>query len=153
MEASTAITENNKAEMEKMKRLIKKLQASNDNGSLKITYALTPSDTIEDAQAFLSIEFSQAANIKTQATKDSVQSAITSAKEKLKAYQSMPKNGLIIFCGNEISTDLEPLKPVQSKLYKCDTKFHTECLDYLLEDDKKFGFVIVDATGALFASV
>lgn len=99
------------------------------------------------------IFISQAANIKTQATKDSVQSAITSAKEKLKAYQSMPKNGLIIFCGAEISTDLEPFKPVQSKLYKCDNRFHTECLDYLLEDDKKFGFVIVDATGALFATV
>ena len=38
-------------------------------------------------------------------------------------------------------------------MYKCENKFHAECLNYLLEDDEKFGFVIVDGNGALFATL
>ena len=38
-------------------------------------------------------------------------------------------------------------------MYKCENKFHAECLNYLLEDDEKFGFIIVDGGGALFATL
>jgi len=38
-------------------------------------------------------------------------------------------------------------------LYKCENKFHASCLSYLLEDDEKFGFLIVDGSGALFATL
>lgn len=38
-------------------------------------------------------------------------------------------------------------------MYKCENKFHTSCLQYLLEDDEKFGFIIVDGGGALFATL
>ena len=53
----------------------------------------------------------------------------------------------------KITLDIEPFRPVQSKMYKCENKFHAECLNYLLEDDEKFGFVIVDGNGALFATL
>jgi peptide chain release factor subunit 1 len=128
-----------------------------------VTYVITPTDTIQGVQSFLGNEFSQAANIKSKTTMNSVQSAITSTKEKLKHYKTVPKNGLIIFCGQilmddnktekKITLDIEPFRPVQSKMYKCENKFHAECLNYLLEDDEKFGFVIVDGNGALFATL
>lgn len=38
-------------------------------------------------------------------------------------------------------------------MYRCENKFHSECLNYLLEDDEKFGFIIVDGGGALFATL
>jgi peptide chain release factor subunit 1 len=38
-------------------------------------------------------------------------------------------------------------------LYFCDNKFHTEALQVLLEDDEKFGFIVVDGNGALYATL
>lgn len=38
-------------------------------------------------------------------------------------------------------------------MYRCENKFHSECLNYLLEDDEKFGFIVVDGGGALFATL
>jgi peptide chain release factor subunit 1 len=93
----------------------------------------------------------------------SVQSAITSSREKLKLYKNTPVNGLILFCGvilmddnkteKKITLDIEPFRPAQAFMYKCENRFHTDCLKYLLEDDEKFGFIIVDGGGALFATL
>ena len=35
----------------------------------------------------------------------------------------------------------------------CDNKFHTEHLAELLEDDEKFGFLIMDGNGSLYGTV
>lgn len=53
----------------------------------------------------------------------------------------------------KMTLDIEPFRPAQSFLYKCENRFHSGCLSYLLEDDEKFGFVIVDGGGALFATL
>ena len=93
----------------------------------------------------------------------SVQSAITSVREKLKLYRGTPDNGLILFCGmilmednkteKKWTLDFEPFRPVLSYQYRCENKFVTDGLNYLLEDDEKFGFIIVDGGGALFATL
>ena len=93
----------------------------------------------------------------------SVQSAITSTREKLKLYKNTPPNGLIVFCGiilmddgkteKKITLDIEPFKPAQAFLYRCENKFHSSCLNYLLEDDERFGFIVVDGAGAVFATL
>jgi peptide chain release factor subunit 1 len=43
-----------------------------------------------------------------------------------------------------ITIDFEPFKPINTSLYLCDNKFHTEALGELLEDDDKFGFIVMD---------
>lgn len=93
----------------------------------------------------------------------SVQAAITSTREKLKLYRVVPSNGLIVFCGTilmddnksekKITLDITPFRPVQAFSYKCENRFNTDCLNFLLEDDEKFGFIIVDGSGALFATL
>ena len=35
-------------------------------------------------------------------------------------------------------------------MYRCDDKFHVEELKPLIEDDKPFGFIIIDGHGSLF---
>ena len=35
-------------------------------------------------------------------------------------------------------------KPINTSLYLCDNKFHTEALDELLRDDETFGFIVMD---------
>lgn len=49
--------------------------------------------------------------------------------------------------------DFEPFKPINTSLYLCDNKFHTEALSELLESDQKFGFIVMDGNGALFGTL
>ena len=48
---------------------------------------------------------------------------------------SVPGNGLVIYCGTivtdegrekKVNIDFEPFKPINTSLYLCDNKFHTE---------------------------
>lgn len=53
----------------------------------------------------------------------------------------------------KVNFDFEPFKPINTQLYLCDNKFHTEALAELLESDAKFGFIIMDGNGALFGTL
>lgn len=65
----------------------------------------------------------------------SVLGAITSTQQKLKLYNRVPDNGLVLYCGTiltddgkekRVNIDFEPFKPINTSLYLCDNKFHTE---------------------------
>lgn len=103
-----------------------------------------------------------ASNIKSRVNRLSVLSAITSTQQRLKLYNKVPPNGLVVYCGEiitsegkerKINIDFEPFKPINTSLYLCDNKFHTEALSELLESDQKFGFIIMDGNGALFGTL
>lgn len=75
---------------------------------------------------------------------------------------AVPPNGLVIYCGTivteegkekKVNIDFEPFKPINTSLYLCDNKFHTEALTALLADDNKFGFIVMDGNGALFGTL
>lgn len=92
----------------------------------------------------------------------SVLSAITSTQQKLKLYSRVPDNGLCVFVGTvlndegkekKISFALEPFKPINTSLYMCDSRFHVEALEELLETDSKWGFIIMDGNGSLFGTL
>lgn len=53
----------------------------------------------------------------------------------------------------KVNFSFEPFKPINTSLYLCDNKFHTEALSELLESDARFGFVIMDGNGTLFGVV
>ena len=103
-----------------------------------------------------------ASNIKSRVNRLSVLSAITSTQQRLKLYNRVPPNGLVVYCGEIITSegkerklniDFEPFKPINTSLYLCDNKFHTEALSELLESDQKFGFIIMDGNGSLFGTL
>ena len=52
-----------------------------------------------------------------------------------------------------MNIDFEPFKPINTSLYLCDNKFHTEALAELLESDDKFGFIVMDGNGSLYGTV
>jgi len=110
----------------------------------------------------LADEFGTASNIKSRVNRLSVLGAITSVQQRLKLYSKVPHNGLVIYCGTivtdegkekKVNIDFEPFKPINTSLYLCDNKFHTEALSALLEDDNKFGFIVMDGNGALFGTL
>ena len=125
----------------------------------------------------LADEYGTASNIKSRVNRLSVLGAITSVQHRLKLYSKVPPNGLVsekkrdedfmkndifyqvIYCGTivteegkekKVNIDFEPFKPINTSLYLCDNKFHTEALTALLADDNRYGFIVMDGNGALF---
>lgn len=149
-------------EMWKIKRLIKSLEAARGNGTSMISLIIPPKDQISRVSKMLADEFGTASNIKSRVNRLSVLGAITSVQQRLKLYSKVPPNGLVIYCGTivtdegkekKVNIDFEPFKPINTSLYLCDNKFHTEALSALLADDNKFGFIIMDGNGALFGTL
>lgn len=149
-------------EIWKVKKLIKRLEAARGNGTSMISLIIPPKDQISRAAKMLAEEFGTASNIKSRVNRLSVLSAITSTQQRLKLYSKVPTNGLVVYCGEiitsegkerKINIDFEPFKPINTSLYLCDNKFHTEALSELLESDQKFGFIIMDGNGALFGTL
>jgi len=149
-------------EIWKIKKLIKSLQAARGNGTSMISLIIPPKDQISRVAKMLADEFGTASNIKSRVNRLSVLGAITSVQQRLKLYNKVPPNGLVVYCGTivtsegkekKVNIDFEPFKPINTSLYLCDNKFHTEALTALLEDDSKFGFIIMDGNGALFGTL
>ncbi|KAF1362197.1 peptide chain release factor eRF/aRF subunit 1 [Lizonia empirigonia] len=149
-------------EIWKVKKLIKRLEAARGNGTSMISLIIPPKDQVSRAAKMLAEEFGTASNIKSRVNRLSVLSAITSTQQRLKLYSKVPPNGLVIYCGEiltpegkerKVNIDFEPFKPINTSLYLCDNKFHTEALSELLESDQKFGFIIMDGNGALFGTL
>jgi len=149
-------------EMFKVKKLIKNLEAARGNGTSMISLIIPPGDQISRVNKMLSDEYGTASNIKSRVNRLSVLSAITSTQQRLKLYSKCPANGLVLYCGTvitedgkerKVNIDFEPFKPINTSLYLCDNKFHTEDLNELLMDDEAFGFIVMDGNGCLYGTV
>lgn len=148
--------------MFKVKKLIKNLTAARGNGTSMISLIIPPGDQISRVNKMLSDEYGTASNIKSRVNRLSVLGAITSTQQRLKLYNKCPKNGLVLYCGTviteegkerKVNIDFEPFKPINTSLYLCDNKFHTEDLNELLMDDEAFGFIVMDGNGTLYGTV
>lgn len=149
-------------EMWKIKRLIKALEAARGNGTSMISLIMPPRDQVSRVQKMLGDEIGTASNIKNRVNRQSVLGAITSAQQRLKLYNRVPVNGLVVYTGTvmtddgkerKVNIDFEPFKPINTSLYLCDNKFHTEALNELLESDNKYGFIVMDGNGSLFGTL
>ena len=121
--------------MWKVKKLIKSLQAARGNGTSMISLVIPPKDQVSRVNKMLTDEYGTASNIKSRVNRLSVLGAITSAQQRLKLYSRVPDNGLVLYCGTiltddgkekRVNIDFEPFKPINTSLYLCDNKFHTE---------------------------
>ena len=110
----------------------------------------------------LADEYGTASNIKSRVNRQSVLGAITSCQQRLKLYSRVPDNGLVLFTGTvvtddgkerKLNIDFEPFKPINTSLYLCDNRFHTESLAELLESDSRYGFIVMDGNASLFGTL
>ncbi|KAI9486520.1 MAG: eukaryotic peptide chain release factor subunit 1 [Benjaminiella poitrasii] len=159
-QATDSVDEN--VEIWKMKKLIKNLQMARGNGTSMISLVIPPKDQISRVVKMLADEYGTASNIKSRVNRLSVLSAITSTQQRLKLYSRVPENGLVVYCGTiitdegkekKVNIDFEPHKPINTSLYLCDNKFHVEALSELLDNNAKFGFIVMDGNGTLFGTV
>jgi len=149
-------------EIWKIKKLIKSLQKARGNGTSMISLILPPGDQVARVSKMLADEYGTASNIKSRVNRLSVLGAITSVQHRLKLYSKVPPNGLVLYCGTivteegkekKVNIDFEPFKAINTSLYLCDNKFHTEALTALLADDNRFGFIVMDGNGSLFGTL
>ncbi|BFU21189.1 peptide chain release factor eRF/aRF, subunit 1, putative [Entamoeba histolytica HM-1:IMSS-B] len=143
------------------KRLIKNIEQARGDGTSMITLIMKPMEQISKMMQKLVEEYGTATNIKSRVNRQSVLTAITSTQNRLKLYHVVPPNGLIIYCGSVytekgeklLCIDFEPPKPINTSTYLCDNRFHTEALNDLLQNDDKYGFIIMDGNGTLFGTL
>lgn len=149
-------------EIWKVKKLIKALDAARGNGTSMISLIMPPRDQVSRVTKMLGDEYGTASNIKSRVNRQSVLAAITSAQQRLKLYNRVPPNGLVLYTGTivtdegkekKVTFDFEPFRPINASLYLCDNKFHTDALNELLESDDKFGFIVMDGNGTLFGTL
>jgi peptide chain release factor subunit 1 len=146
----------------KIRNLVKRLSKARGNGTSMISLVIPPKDQISRVNKMLQDEYGTASNIKSRVNRLSVLSAITSTRERLKRYNKVPPNGLVIYVGTvmtedgkekKVSIHFEPFKPINTSLYLCDNKFHVEPLEELLESSAVFGFIIMDGNGCLYGTL
>jgi len=149
-------------ELWKIKNLNKILSSVKGNGTSMISLIIPPGDQISRVNKMLSEEYSTAINIKSRVNRLSVMSAIVSVQQRLKIYHRVPDNGLILYGGTildeqnkekKLTYDIEPFKAINTSLYLCDNRFHTDILSSLLEKDEKTGFIIIDGKGLLIGQL
>eukprot|EP01084_Bolivina_argentea_P074594 135301_1 len=146
----------------KVRKLIKRLSEARGNGTSMISLIVPPKGQVAQVNNLLLQEHGTASNIKSRVNRLSVLSAITSVRERLKLYNRIPPNGLVLYCGTvitdegkekKLSIHFEPFKPINKKLYLCDNKFHVEPLQKLLECSSVFGFIVMDGNGCLYGTL
>jgi len=146
----------------KVRKLIKRLSEARGNGTSMISLIIPPKGQVSQVNNLLLQEHGTASNIKSRVNRLSVLSAITSTRERLKLYNKIPPNGLVIYCGTviteegkekKLSIHFEPFKPINRSLYLCDNKFHVEPLEKLLKCSSVFGFIIMDGNGCLYGTL
>lgn len=88
-----------------------------------------------------------------------------SLQARLKTLKKLPENGLALFYGlvvregedpnhpRMLSEAIEPPRPLQRSLYFCGSRFQTQLLREQLQDGTRYGFCIVDGSGADFYAV
>jgi peptide chain release factor subunit 1 len=92
----------------------------------------TLQDQISRVSGLLTQEFGTASNIKSRVNRLSVLAAITSTQQRLKLYNRVPPNGLVLFVGTiltdegkekKVSFDFEPHKPINTYVDLIDMLF------------------------------
>jgi len=159
---STDEADNHYVEIWKMKKLVQKLRDARGAGTSMISLVSPPGTAIPQINRMLTEEYGTATNIKSRVNRLSVLDAITSTQQRLKRYNRIPPNGLLLYCGTiltpegkekRVTIDMEPFKPINTSLYMCDNRFHVDCLKELLEDEDVYGFIIMNGDGCLYGTL
>jgi peptide chain release factor subunit 1 len=105
----------------------------------------------------LESEKSTASNIKSKQTRSAVIDSLERIIRELKNYKKTPENGLALFAGNTSENPgtqnigiwaIEPPKPLNVRMYRCDQTFVTEPLREMLQTDEVYGLITIDRQNA-----
>ena len=115
----------------KTKKLIKYLNQFDGTGTSMVTFFIPYNEQISEAIKIIDNNIKSAKNVKSSKNSKNVIMAYESINERLKIYNKLPNNGLIIFSGiddneKKILIDFEPPKILTFSLFHCDNIFITK---------------------------
>jgi len=147
----------------RLKKVLDTLASKEGRGTELVSLYVPPGRQISEVTQMLKDEWGTASNIKSTTTRKNVQDAIVRVIQRLKLFKTVPENGLVIFCGaipqngagsEKIETYvLIPPEPINIYLYRCDSKFHIEYLMDFLKEKETFGIIVLDSSGATYATL
>jgi len=137
-----------------LRKKLKELKTYKGQGTQLISLYLPRDVDRSSVTKQLTDELSQSSNIKSQQTRKNVQAALRRIIGYLKQIDfSIPETGMVVFSGN-VSTNpakdnvvllqVVPPKPLATKLYWCDSEFHTAPLEDMAESDDVYGLMVID---------
>ena len=143
----------------KLNKMLRDLSGITGHGTELVTVYIPPRRPIFEVIAQLRNEAGTASNIKSDLTRTHVQDALSRTVEHLKLFKETPENGMAIFCGaipnskgigNEKIElySVNPPKPIQINLYRCDDHFWTDHIRDMLKDDRTIGLLAIDTQEA-----
>jgi len=146
-----------------MRRLLEELASKRGRHTELISLYIPPGRQLSEVIGTLRQEHSTASNIKSRTTRHNVQDAIERVIQRLKVIGKTPPTGLVIFCGaipqNGPGTEkmetyvIVPPEPVNIYFYRCDSRFHVEPLFDLVREKETYGIMVIDGSGATYATL
>ncbi|MFQ6075111.1 MAG: peptide chain release factor aRF-1 [Candidatus Bathyarchaeia archaeon] len=147
----------------RLKKTLDTLASKEGRHTELISLYVPPGRQISDVMNNLRQEYGTASNIKSKTTRKNVQDAIEKVMQRLRLFKEPPPNGLIIFCGalpqngpgsERIETYvIEPPEPIDIYYYRCDSRFYIEPLWEMLRVKDTYGILVMDGSGAAFATL
>jgi len=133
-----------------LKKLLKELEKWSAPATTLLSLYVPPGRPVGDVMELLRKELSVADNVKLKKTREAVKAALTAAMERLKMFDKIPPNGLVIFCGVNPKTEklecftFSPPDKVPVFFYRTDKRFHTEFLKEMVEEPEVYGLILVE---------
>ncbi|MEK6856334.1 MAG: peptide chain release factor aRF-1 [Nanoarchaeota archaeon] len=144
------ISDKDRRKLEELVALLSKIRGRHT----ELVTVMIPAGFSKDAVVRqLESEAGTAENIKSKATRTAVVTSLERVVRELRKIQVTPPNGLAIFCGNvsekEGNQDIqvwvvEPPKPLNVRLYRCDQVFILDPLNEMLSVDEVYGLLVMD---------
>lgn len=143
---------------DELSEVVEELSSYKGRHTELITVYVSAGYDVNSVQKQLEAEKSTAKNIKSTATRKNVIDALEKIVRALKEYKKTPGNGLAVFCGNVSQVEgqqdlqiweIEPPKPLNVRIYRCDKEFVLDALEEMLEVDEVFGLLVLDRKEAV----
>jgi len=146
----------------KLKKLLDSLDQMKGHQTSLISLFICPTTQIPRVNTLITEGLGSASCIKQTKTRNNVQEALRSIQARIKMIRQFPANGVVIYCGVCTEEDgrerkmielIEPPKPISHFQYLCDSRFHTDPIREMLNTEPKYGYIVMDGNGTLFATV
>jgi peptide chain release factor subunit 1 len=149
----------NSMKQHKLRKLIAWLSDKEGRGMEFISLYISRETSIYEVVEILKKE-SDSAITKSESVRNRLQDALKNVIQRLKLQKEIPENGLAIFAGTFVASDLEnevlnveelvPPEPITTYLYEVDDHFRLEPLREMLRDQRTVGLIAMDSKEASF---
>ncbi len=132
---------------------LEELEAVRGRHTELVTVMIPTGFNIHSVSKQLEAERSTAANIKSKQTRSAVIDSLDMIIREIKNYKQTPPNGIAFFAGNVSEKEgtqdihvwaIEPPKPLNVRMYRCDQTFVTQPLRDLMQTDAVYGLLAID---------